>query len=393
MKVISILKYIFNRLLYRIWRHKIINGNKVINKDEFLDKYAPVYYSHAETYSFHGDSHFFVPLYFREKFDWMSAFQRAFHVPRPFFALVNNVELRGKRAIAFNSKGQILLESIGGSKGYLLKSGDAKYALFPWFYPIEEKLGLVLSLVSPLSRNYYHWVNDMLPLLEAITHLDATSSEKSKIIIDQNPPEFQRQYLILMGINDEDIIEWRFERIWASKVLIVSTRYLKIEQDHLWTKTNILSRASHDWVRSHFRAVANRDRKIYISRADVSTRRVIDEEALVAEVLSKYGFESIILSNQSVLDQIRTFQEASIIVTVHGAALTNLIFADDLRIIELFPEGRNTRHTSTFFQIAHFFNHEFWVVACREVNDNGDLYVDPVQIDNLLEKLLGKPEK
>lgn len=95
-----------------------------------------------------------------------------------------------------------------------------------------------------------------------------------------------------------------------------------------------------DFLRKEF-GVANREpkgrRKIFISRRDARVRRMVDEEAL-GPVLKEYGFESHELSRLTFDEQTALFSDASHIVGLHGAGLTNAVFAPTgVKVLEILP--------------------------------------------------------
>ena len=82
-----------------------------------------------------------------------------------------------------------------------------------------------------------------------------------------------------------------------------------------------------DWLRNVFLEKASQQqysRFVYIGRADASRRRLLNEEECFSAVLQPLGFEAYQLSEMPVTSQIRLFAGADAIVSIHGAALTNL---------------------------------------------------------------------
>jgi len=75
--------------------------------------------------------------------------------------------------------------------------------------------------------------------------------------------------------------------------------------------------------------------KIYISRPKTVGRYLINEDE-VLEALTPFGFVAYTLENLSLSDQVKLFSQAEIVVSAHGAGLTNMIFAQNLIVIELF---------------------------------------------------------
>lgn len=76
-------------------------------------------------------------------------------------------------------------------------------------------------------------------------------------------------------------------------------------------------------------------KKIYISRKDSINRNIINEIE-VMEYLKPIGFQLIVLSNMSLIEQFAIFYNSEVIIGVCGAALTNIIFAKpNTQIIEI----------------------------------------------------------
>ena len=96
----------------------------------------------------------------------------------------------------------------------------------------------------------------------------------------------------------------------------------------------------------------NFNSKIYIRRENVSYRKILNEADLI-EKLRKQGFEIINPQHYEILDQMKIFSEADIIISPHGSNLTNIIFCKKgTKIIELSPAFKNPyeKNISTRYQ-------------------------------------------
>ena len=97
---------------------------------------------------------------------------------------------------------------------------------------------------------------------------------------------------------------------------------------------------------------------VYISRADSNNRKVINE-AQVINLLKNYNFEVVTLSDLSFKSQINLFNDSKIIVTMHGASLTNLVFSpQEQTVIEMVPNY--TKNKSNFYcdlSVSEFDNY------------------------------------
>jgi capsular polysaccharide biosynthesis protein len=76
---------------------------------------------------------------------------------------------------------------------------------------------------------------------------------------------------------------------------------------------------------------------LFISRRDSARRRVVNEEE-IARALEGWGFETVVLRDLEIDDQVRLFAAAGVVVAAHGAGLANLVFSTAPTVIELFAE-------------------------------------------------------
>ncbi|MBE9538144.1 MAG: glycosyltransferase family 61 protein [Proteobacteria bacterium] len=83
----------------------------------------------------------------------------------------------------------------------------------------------------------------------------------------------------------------------------------------------------------------NKRHRIFISRR-IGPRgelRVIRNESKLYERLKASGFVQYYLEDLSLSDQIELFYDAEVVVAAHGAGLSNLIFAENIALVELHP--------------------------------------------------------
>ena len=81
--------------------------------------------------------------------------------------------------------------------------------------------------------------------------------------------------------------------------------------------------------------------RIYISRRDSPIRPVQNESHLENTLSQQFGFKSVVLSEMTPDQQIRTFASAAIVVGSHGAGLSNACFMkEDSILFEIFPRSR-----------------------------------------------------
>jgi len=194
--------------------------------------------------------------------------------------------------------------------------------------PLSKKIdGTILVLENSSSKNIFHFLLDTLSRL-ALVPEDC----KFDFVYIENVTSFQKQYLSLLKIdNDRIITPSKSEVIFAKKIVLPSLvrnkGFSSIRSSKFLSEIkNILEIKSCEPFR-----------KIYISRGDVRARN-LKNELEITDYLETLGFEIITLSNESIRDQARIFHEAKIIIGVHGAGFTNLVYSQPgTNFIEFFP--------------------------------------------------------
>ncbi len=95
-----------------------------------------------------------------------------------------------------------------------------------------------------------------------------------------------------------------------------------------------------DWAIASVRALFDlapreRRRRLLISRADATARRLANE-AEIAALLAPHGFETIVPGRMPFAAQVAAFREATHVVGPHGAGLANILFcAPGTRVLEV----------------------------------------------------------
>jgi hypothetical protein len=263
-----------------------------------------------------------------------------FTLKKPFVFEVKNAELVGPATVGFDRNGSLISEIVIGTPTItLIKYLPAPTLILknlPSFGSYQ--LDRVYSLVNPWSNGYFHWIVDCLARLEGIEYYQEQTGKKPTLLIESNPPKWKIESLRLLGYDPDDCIYWNRSKIKVKRLVVPSYR-----REH-----NVISPAACQWLRqrmlSNLPNVESKQHsfspRIYISRPQTTGRQVINEDD-VLEALKPFGFVAYILENMSFADQVRLFSQAEIVVAPHGAGLTNMIFAQNLIVIDLFGSYGN----------------------------------------------------
>jgi len=110
--------------------------------------------------------------------------------------------------------------------------------------------------------------------------------------------------------------------------------------------------------------------KIYIRREDANYRKILNEADLITK-LRKQEFEIINPQHFEILEQMKIFSNAEVIMTPHGSNMSNIVFCKaGTKIIEISPELNNMYEqniSKRYKNIADNLNLEFQTIRADSV--------------------------
>jgi hypothetical protein len=235
---------------------------------------------------------------------------------------IRSVRIASSGTIVLNDK--LLLDTDFGSAAGIAsrpargRQIDADLVIVPWSHKWATYYEFVCHVLSKLCR-----IRDVL---------DTSAWQTATVCYPLLGSEYERQYLALLGLSQDALVDTR------GRVSIVGR---SIVASNLQSKGRLPSPTGIAALRRAFLALADparMGRRLYLPR-EGQKRRVLNEEA-VRDAVSSYGFEIVESIPANVTDQIRMFREASVIVSPHGSALTNLVWCSRrTRVVELFSRS------------------------------------------------------
>ncbi|MFM8901607.1 MAG: glycosyltransferase 61 family protein [Burkholderiales bacterium] len=180
--------------------------------------------------------------------------------------------------------------------------------------------GPCVLLGGGAATNYYHFLHEHLSRLAVLDEFGVNHSQM-RYVVGQGLQPFQREYLDLLGIREDQLVEMPDAGVLEFATLLAPVP--------LGRGGNFTSSLIATWARSRLvsacRAVPGGRRKLFLSRAGTTRRRIVNEAELFG-VFEAYGYEFISPEELSVRDQIILFSQATHIAGSGGAALTNMLF-------------------------------------------------------------------
>ncbi|PQO29991.1 glycosyltransferase family 61 protein [Blastopirellula marina] len=273
-------------------------------------------------------------------------------------------------------------------------NGDGFQKIFPFagkvvYVPRPRRVpGRLLVLTNSCAqRNYYHWTLEIMSQLRLLKEAGISFDW----VAAPNRKPFVVPSLKLLGINESQILPMgRYTHVQADELIVLGRdggyphpagiAYLRDSmRAQPWSQYESSSRV-----------------RLYIPRTACSSRRVVEEEKLIA-ALAPLGFQSVRLESLSVQQQIELFQRAEMVVGPHGAGLTNLAYCrPGTAVLEIAPTSRPCRY---FHCLAHHNQLDFRVYFGRsirrlgQVGTEADIEIDLSDVLLEVQDLLSQPEQ
>ena len=194
-----------------------------------------------------------------------------------------------------------------------------------------------VSIVSgrDAKDNYYHWLIDVLPRV-IILESELKKKKDLNLLVPDLNNSYQKESLSCFFKNKQtNFISLKENKFSKFKKIVMCSNNENYEylNFHLLSKlkNKILIKAKKKKI------FFNRDfKKIYISRSDARNKRSLKNNQKIENFLIKRGFKIVVLSKFSFLEKAVIFNQAKVVLGLHGAGLANILFSKKkTKIIEI----------------------------------------------------------
>jgi len=279
--------------------------------------------------------------------------------------ILKNVIVSPDSGMVWMSKGYIFQESVG-SLGRIMGWGGVLHESLL----AVERIRIEESLITCPDTGYFHWLLEIMPNV-----LDALEIEpEARILISPNRHNYITDALV--ALFGEKAIE---ERCIVRSSPQTSARLVVAACQAF---SGFVRPRDVELLRNAFQPkernkTSGPERKIYISRRGTMKRAVKNEKEL-ENALEKIGFEIVHLERLSFCEQIELMSRASVIVAMHGAGLSNMIWAKrPCRVVEVFPIDC---YNDCFARLALTCGYDYQMTRCDKSRSgtNGRIPVNEV---------------
>ena len=171
---------------------------------------------------------------------------------------------------------------------------------------------------------HYHFMVDFLGTLQM--HEISSRLIDKKILIDRDlPPEYKEMLVEILSFYG-----YKVGNLVSTNATFFPFRNAFVQSqpamaDKIRNVRNLMSKIEL--------GSASDLRRIFVLRGLVRRRMLINEKELAYILVKDFGFSVINSGKLSIKDQVRYFRNASFVVGVHGGALTNALFANNLKAL------------------------------------------------------------
>lgn len=235
------------------------------------------------------------------------------------------------------------------------------------------------TICSNAHSNTFHWTFDVLPRLKL---LEDIIEDIDHLIVPEKLNQFQLDSLKHLQISPTKLLQIKNGDHFICENLFVTS---------FPRKKGYVPRWACEFLRKSFipKDIGLPHRLIYITRKDAFFRRITNEEE-IEDYLISLGFEIIQMSNFSFMEQVKIFAESKVVVGPHGAGLTNIVFCQNAKILEIFSPSYAP---TMYWMISNNVGNDYYYILGEDLPGNThpewkDFKVDINQFKQILENIL-----
>jgi hypothetical protein len=268
-------------------------------------------------------------------------------------SLVQNIRYPEGWPVVYNFLNAQCISTYGGA---VIDSSNKVYSElthFPWgknLHPVTsspflgkrlKSIEKAIFIVTPeASYNFYHWYVDLLPRLILCKILIEDFSSRH-IIIHSELKKYEKEFYEYLGIDFKKIICLNnFNVLPVADLLVPQYTFDESALNLISDNSNKWKKDVFEWIKINVFKIDSADKNqtlLYLERGKNNRfgRNLIGEEELIIN-LKEMGFQVYNPINNTIKEQAEIASKAKCIVSVHGAAMTSMVYCqENTLIIEL----------------------------------------------------------
>lgn len=271
---------------------------------------------------------------------------------------------------------------------------------YSFFKKIKIFLNNVIELFNNLDKNKKNNIKNAILVTdeksEYFFHFLIDSLQRLQLYKDSSFSNLDFPVLLEKKLYELDFIKTSLDTFNLKYELVENNQIYKINKlivpYHLTNSGNynveVVKNLNKRFIEMFSDNLTSRKRKIWISRQNARIRK-IKNYLEIEDILKKFGFEILEFENVSNFsEQIKIIRSASVIGSIHGGGLSNMLFLDErCSVIEV--RGEADSHNNCYFSLASALNLNYYFLPSKVTNDDfyhGDYYINPDTITAFLKK-------
>jgi capsular polysaccharide biosynthesis protein len=217
----------------------------------------------------------------------------------------------------------------------------------------SKRIDQAIWITDGWSKGYFHWFGDVLPILLLLKEkgVDGVIVIPSQVASMNYVAESLKALDVEFVTIDDDVL-FKIKRLIVSDLIAPSGNF----------KPDLMLKLSSR-IKKHYSVKDHPFRKIFISREHAKRRRLVNGLKF-EQKLKERGFEIVQMEDLSFGSQVALMSEAKVVMGIHGAGLTNMIFMPrGSKVIEMRAE--KDHHNNCYFALADALGLDYSYLLCE----------------------------
>jgi hypothetical protein len=309
-------------------------------------------------------------------FHWRAEYlqKETYSLPLIYSVTLRNVIYSPKYNIILTNSRKVISDSINTD----FFKDPKQFSLSHLFFKKVKKIPGFCSIFRSTNNSYYHTLIDNIPRLYLLAQPEYSKIPEIKLLFSNELTKAEKFFIDKCCPNNVKPVVVNPHQVYSCEEVIFPSfmsqpcaGYLpKVYLKYFLDKV----------IPQRSRRKKNR---IFISRGETKKgklRCILNEDDLF-HVLKNHGFQKYNLERMSIEEQIETFYDADYVVAAHGAGLSNIIFSDAIKLLELFPTQFILPH---YYYLSKALDHSYRYWCGEEESRDANFQVNVSEIESML---------